>query len=285
MQPPHAEEESVADRLAAWQQGDFSTDCNDFLYCEVPEDEGAPFDFGLDPNVLGFCVISQTCDIVRDPSEHFIKSVIVCPLVEMRSQDLSQIEKGEQPRFGMIEGAPENAVVDFTRSMSVDKTLLVTWTRQRGCPTEKSLQSFARSLERFFGRFGFPDAFNLSMQSFRKAVNSKYGKSGSDFGKVIRSIHEFRAYPHTSWNDRTDVPITITAILEDPSQREMKDIEKIRAELTKQVNKISWVKPFRAHDPVLRIASLDELSAAEYLNTFALDLNALSFAKRYDTPE
>lgn len=285
MQIPAAEKESIVHRLAAWQQGDFSTDCNDFLFCESPEDGDDPFDYGLDPNVFGFCIISQTCDIVRDPSEHFIKSVTVCPLVEMRPQDISQIEKGEQPRFGMIEGAPENTVVDFTRSMSVEKTLLVTWNRQRGCLTEKSLQNFAKSLERFFGRFGFPNEFNISMQSFRKAVNSKYGKLGSDFGKVIRSIYEFRVYPHTSWSDSSDVPITITAILEDPALREIKDIEIIRLELAKKIDKISWVAPFSPHDSVLRVASLDDLTAAEYLNTYPLDLSALSFAKRYENLE
>ena len=276
---------SVADRLAAWQQGDFSTDCKDFLFCEVPDDKNNPFDFGLDPNVLGFCVISQSCDIVRDPSEHFITSVVVCPLIELNSQGVSQVEKGEQPRFGMIDGAPENTVVDFTRAMSVEKELLVTWTRQRGCHTEKSLQSFARSLERFFGRFGFPDEFNESMQSLRKAVNNKYGKSGSEFGKVARSIHELRVFPHTSWDNTDDVPITIIAILEEPEVREVKEIEDIRSELSAQVKKISWVEPFRAHESALQVATLEELSAAEYLNTYPLDLNALSFAKRYNVGE
>jgi hypothetical protein len=272
---------SDLDRLAAWQQGDFSTDCTDFLFCEVTEDPDSPYDFGLDSTVCGFCVISQTCDVVRDPATHFIKSVIVCPIVTMRAQDISQIEKGEQPRFGFIEGAPENTVVDFTRTMSVHKSLLVRWERKRGCPNEQSLRTFAGSLERFFGRFGFPDSFNESMQSFRKAVNGKYGKAGSELGKVIRSLREFRVYPHAPWDSLANVPVTIIAILKDKHGREIKDIATIRKELTEQVEKIVWVPPFQASAPALQVAGLDDLTAAEYLNSYALDLNALSFAKRY----
>ncbi|MFV1528755.1 MULTISPECIES: hypothetical protein [unclassified Phaeobacter] len=275
---------SVADRLAEWQQGDFTTDCGEFLFCASPlEDEevGAPFSADIEYELQGVCVISQTCDIVRDPDTSTVSYVTVCPLVELNASHMSAVEKGEVPRFGMLAGAPEKVVVDFTRAMSVKKELLVEWDRQRGCPQEADLQNFARSLERFFGRFGFPDAFNDCMETFRKAVNGKYGRPKSDFGKAIRSVSEFRVFPHTKWDDPDDVPITILAILKDADSREVADVEQIRKELAGQADKITWSAPFSPHKTVLRVASLDDLSASEYLNTYPLELNALSFAKRY----
>ncbi|PID35449.1 MAG: hypothetical protein CR958_00135 [Rhodobacterales bacterium] len=277
-----SEELSVADRLAEWQQGDFTTDCDEFLFCTSPfeGEEGTAFSADVETEHKGICVISQTCDIVRDPDKTTVSYVTVCPLVELNATYLSAVEKGEVPRFGMLSGAPENVVVDFTRAMSVKKELLIEWSRQRGCPEEVDLQNFARALERFYGRFGFPDEFNESMDSFRIAVNKRYGK-GSDFGKSLRSISEFRVYPHTSWENTEGVPITILAILKDQEKREVEDVEVIRKELSEQAGKIAWSKPFSPFDPVLRIATLHELSAAEYLNTYPLELNALSFAKRY----
>lgn len=275
---------SVADRLAEWQQGDFTLDCCEFLFCTSPfedEEEGTPFSADVEDDLQGICVISQTCDIVRDPEKTTVSYVTVCPLVKLDAARISPIEKGEVPRFGMLAGAPEHVVVDFTRAMSVKKELLVEWDRQRGCPQEADLQNFARALERFFGRFGFPDAFNDCMETFRKAVNGKYGKPNSDFGKAIRSVSEFRVFPHTTWDDPDDVPITILAILKDPDGREVADVEEIRKELAGQADKITWSAPFSPHATVLRVASLDDLSAAEYLNTYPLELNALSFAKRY----
>ncbi|MCV2893705.1 hypothetical protein [Lentibacter sp. XHP0401] len=278
-----AEETSVADRLAEWQQGDFTTDCDEFLFCTSPfddDEDGNVFSADVETEHKGICVISQTCDIVRDPVETTVSYVTVCPLVELNAAHLSAVEKGEVPRFGMLAGAPESIVVDFTRAMSVKKDLLVEWSRQRGCPEELDLQCFARALERFYGRFGFPDKFNACMDTFRIAVNKRYGK-GSDFGKSLRSISEFRIFPHTSWENTERVPITLLAILKDPENREVKDVEVIRKELNEQADKITWSEPFSPFDPVLRIATLHELSAAEYLNTYPLELNALSFAKRY----
>lgn len=277
-----SEELSVADRLAEWQQGDFTVECSEFLFCTSPfedEDEGTPFSADVEIEHQGVCVISQTCDIVRDPEK--IAYVTVCPLVVLNAAHMSAVEKGEVPRFGMLVGAPDNVVVDFTRAMSVKKELLVEWAPQRGCPEETDLQNFARTLERFFGRFGFPDAFNISMDTFRIAVNKRYGKPNSDFGKSIRSVSEFRVYPHTSWDNLDAVPITILAILKDPDGREVNDVEKIRKEIFEQAEKIVWSKPFKADETVLRVASLKDLTAAEYLNSYPLELNALSFSKRY----
>lgn len=275
---------NIVQCLADWQQGDFSLECGGLVFrdvAETDEETGEPTDIFCDDAVLGFVVISQTCDIVRDPTETALKHVSVCPLVEIDSSGLSYIEKGKVPRFELIANTPENSVVDFSRTMSVSKELLVTWEKQRGCPSERDQFRFARSLERFFGRFAFPDAFNDSLAKFRNSVFNRHEKN-SDFGKAIRSTRELRVYPHANWNNSESVPVTFIFILEDKVEREIESREMIDEQLEPVVKDINWKAPFSLHEPGIRLAELKDLTAADYLNSYPLDLNSLSFARRYN---
>lgn len=270
--------------LAEWRQGDFSLGCGDFLFRDVSEttDEGED-DGGavFDSDVVGFAVISQTCDVVREPER--VPYVSVCPMVVIDEKRIGEIERGQAPRFGFLSATPENVVVDFSRTMSVSKNLLVSWERQRGCVDESQQLEFARALETFFGRFAFPDAFVTSVVSLRKAILSKYPKAGSDLGKAVRSIREIRAYPHASWSDEAAVPVTFIAILEDEGERELADREEIRKQIWPKISAIEWQDPFSLHRDGLHLATLGDLTAAEYLNSYPLDVNSLSFARRYIT--
>ncbi|MBA4491469.1 hypothetical protein [Paracoccus sp. S1E-3] len=160
-------------RLAEWQQGDFALGCGDFLFRDISkltdegEDDGGAV---LDSEIVGFAVISQTCDVVRDPER--IRYVSVCPMVVVDAKRIGQIERGQAPRFGFLSATPDGVVVDFSRTMSVTKDLLVSWERQRGCHDESQQLEFSRALETFFGRFAFPDAFVASVASLRNAILS-----------------------------------------------------------------------------------------------------------------
>lgn len=274
----------IVQQLADWRQGDFSLECGGLVFRGVvgTNDEiGEETDVFCDEAVLGFVVISQTCDVVRDPVKTSHKFVSVCPLVEIELEGLSNIEKGKVPRFGLIANTPENVVVDFSRTMSVSKELLVTWKRQCGCPSEKEQLLFSRSLERFFGRFAYPDAFNDSMISFRKAVHNRYDKN-SLFGKALRSIRELRVYPHANWNSPNSVPITLIVVLDEEIEREVKDRSEIYDQIKPKIDQIDWGIPFSLHqEQGIRLAELKDLTAVDYLNSYPLDLNSLSFARRY----
>ncbi len=165
--------------------------------------------------------------------------------------------------------------------MSVTKNLLVSWERQRGCADENQQLEFARAIENFFGRFAFPDDFVASVASLRKAILSKYGKGESDLGKAVRSIREMRVYPHTSWSDENSVPITFVAVLEDEGERELVEREEIKRQIWPKINAIEWKGPFSLHEGGLQLATLGDLTAADYLNSYPLDINSLSFARRY----
>lgn len=275
-------ENEILDRLAEWQQGDFALNCGDFLFRDLTEGgEDADSDGGavLDSGVLGFAVISQTCDIVRSPME--VGYVSVCPLVKIDPKRIADAERGQAPRFGLLSNTPEGVVVDFSRTMTVTKALLLTWTRSRGCEDDPQQLDFARSLELFFGRFAFPDDFVISVTTLRKAILDKYGKDGSDFGKASRSIRELRAVPHAAWSDASAVPVSFIAILDDEGKREMKDRSKIGELLKPAIDAIKWVAPFSLHPDGLSLFTLSDLTAADYLNSFPLDVNSLSFARRY----
>ncbi|MBL3562228.1 hypothetical protein [Rhodovulum sulfidophilum] len=270
------------DRLTEWQQGDFSIGCGDLLFRDVSEltDEGED-DGGavFDSEIVGFAVISQTCDVVREPG--CVRYVSVCPLVFVDAKRMGEIERGQAPRFGFLSATPDGVVVDFSRTMSVTKDLLVSWERQRGCEDERQQVEFARALETFFGRFAFPDAFVASVASLRKAILSKHPKGGSDLGKALRSIREFRAYPHQSWSNKDAVPVSFIAILEDEEKRELANREEIRKQIWPKISAIDWQGPFSLHEDGLHLATLNDLTAADYLNSYPLDVNSLSFARRY----
>jgi hypothetical protein len=269
---------STLDRLADWQQGDFTLMCPDLLYLDLPEAAGEPHDPVFDETNFGCVIISQTCDIVREID--VIPNVTVCPLVKINPARRADIEKGQAPKFGLVDNLPDDVVVDFTRAMSVTKKLLVTWERLRGCETEDRIVEFSGSLERFFGRFAFPDAFNESIRSLRSAIYSKHEKD-SDLGKSLRSIREIRVFPHANWNDQKSVPITFFLILLDDDEREVESWDAIREAVSAKFSEISWIDPFHPEELILHITTLSDMTAGEYLSSYPLDLNALSYSRKY----
>jgi len=265
-------------RLAEWQQGDFTFDCTEFLFLDQSEDKNEPYEPLLDAGIEGCVVISQTCDIVRDSTK--IPNVIVCPLVKIDAQRVIDVEKGMAPRYGFLANVPEGIVVDFSRAMSVSKNLLIGWKQNRGCTNDDELLEFATSLERFFGRFAFPDAFSDSLRSLRSIVYGKHEKN-SDLGRALRSIRELRVYPHEDWTNKESVPVTFYLVLEIEEDRELTDRNVIWKEISEKLKNIEWVAPFSLHENEMYLTTLTDMTAAEYLGSYPLDLNALSYARRY----
>lgn len=275
------EADDLLNRLAEWQQGDFSLSCSELLFLDKSEDE-EPYEAVFDEGVEGCVVISQTCDVVREVD--ILPNVTVCPIVEIDAKRHSDIEKGLAPRYGLIDNLPEGRVVDFSRAMSVSKQLLVTWERQRGCENEKQILELATALERFFGRFAFPDAFNESIKSLRKAVYAKHEKD-SDLGRAWRSIREIRVRPHAGWTEDVSVPVTFIVVLESADTREIGDKSKIYNTIADKFTGVVWEPPFSLHEEGLYLTTLADMTASEYLNSYPLDLNALSYARRYSKVE
>ena len=265
--------------LKEWRQGDFALGVGSFLFGDLPEEGdqegiGAFFD-DVDP--AGFVVVSQTCDVVSDPSKFGF--VAVCPLVQVDATRIKEIARGRAPRLGFIEHAPDGFVVDLARPMTVSKQLLASWGRCEGFSDPNQAVEFSRSLERAFGRFAFPDAFNESIRPLLSKVTSKYGKPDSPLGKVLRSLSELRVRPSKDW-EADDVRVQFFLIFEPKEKRYLEPAE-IKDQFEAVLKELTWQGGFGPDDPLVRVGDYDDFLARDYVESFSLDVNALSFAAAY----
>lgn len=267
--------------LGAWRQGDFALGVGPFIYGDIsgnPDETGldAYFDY-LDP--AGFVVISQTCDIVSEPTRN--PWVVVCPLVRVDPARMTEIERGGVPRFALVEKAPEGFAAEIARPLTISKGLLASWQRNQGFTDPDKAVEFARSLERCFGRFAFPDDFNRSISPLLRKLKDGYGKEKAEIGRVTRSLAELRVRPSDAW-DTKEVRVRFFLILKPEEQREAK-LDEIRSAFEALLSKLTWQGGFQVDDPSLQLGTYDDFLARDYIESVALDINALSFAARYQT--
>ncbi|MEO1406681.1 MAG: hypothetical protein AAFV54_09350 [Pseudomonadota bacterium] len=258
-----------------WQQGDYALECGRFVFCAVPEDAD---DDGIraDGGAVGFAVITQTCDVVRDSS--VVPYVTVAALIEVELSRLEQVRKGASPRLATLHDLPDGVVVDLTRVMSVDKSLLNHWDRRIGCPTDNARRKFAWVLERAFGRYAFPDQFVTCLEPFRRHVTKKHGRQRSELGFALNQIEEFRVVVHTQWDDPIQIPISFFVIVSSDTAASTENVKRIHGQILIAVQKIQWVAPFCMDDAGIQVTTYADLSAHDYLDSFPLSVNDLSNA-------
>lgn len=283
---PSVTPKPLREQVTLWQQGDFALAAGDLLFRDLPLNGGtapevleAASEVVADESIPGFVVISQTCDIVRDPETH--PYVSVCPLLHLDPKDMANFEAGRMPTLGFLPNLPSDLVVDFARTMTITKQLMCSWERQAGCETDADQLLFARQLTRVFNRFAFPDEFNAALDPFKKSVQSKQFSIESEFGRAIQSLLEFRVYPHGTWDDPSGVDLTIYIIIDADEDRVERDRNAIVTQLRPHLQKIRWSSKFRLHRHMgYRPVTLADIQASEYLNSFPLDLITIPFAKR-----
>lgn len=265
--------------LHVWRQGDFALGAGPFIYGDLsgnPEGTGLEAYFDEeDPS--GFVVVSQTCDIVSDPARN--PWVVVCPLVKVDSGRVSEIGRGAVPRLALVENAPEGLVAEIARSLTISKDLLASWQRNQGFTDPYKAVEFARSLERCFGRFAFPDDFNRSISPLLKKLKDGYGKEKAEMGRIARSVAELRVRPSAAW-DTENVRVRFLLILKPEDQRKAQ-IAEIASAFEAILSKLSWQGRFELDEPSLQLGTYDDFLARDYVESVALDINALSFAARY----
>jgi hypothetical protein len=269
--------------LRAWRQGDFALGVGPFIYGDASSNPaGAGLDaYFDDADPPGFAVISQTCDIVSDPTRN--PWVVVCPLVSADPSRVTEIERGGVPRFALVEKAPEGLVAEITRPLTISKDLLASWQRSQGFTDPDKAVEFARSLERCFGRFAFPDDFNRSISILLRKLKDGYGKENAEMGRVARSLAELRVRPSAGW-ETEGVRVRFFLIVKPEDQREAR-IEEISSAFEAILSKLTWQGGFSIDDPSLQLGTYDDFLARDYIESIALDINALSFAARYKAGE
>lgn len=267
---PHAELDAA---LKHWRQGDYAMGVGGFLFAN-PTEGNDPFDAGeTTENIVGLVIISQSCDIVRSTGGRDF--VAVCPLVEVPEKNVSAILKGRRPYLTDVENAGRTRFADLSRIMSVHKNLLRTWVRQVGFTNQSARLRFAAALERKFGQFAFPDDFDQAIKEFRERVWSRYDKSGSEPGKVYRSLAQirFRANPNWVAEKRT---ITVIAIMREEKDCEVgRDI--IGKELGNELEKIKWPQGYEWGIPNFILATAKDFTAEDVITSQRGDFDFLCY--------
>lgn len=263
--------------LSNWRQGDCVIGEHWFVYRVTPD---TPLTDGAivaasqgvelaETEVVGFTVVTQTCDIVRSCAER--PYVEIAPLVGIDESDLRTIERGRRPRYAFIPGVKDRRlVVDLDRAMTVEKGVVAAWTRIPGCGTDQEIRALGYALARKRTRWAFPYDFTRLVGNLQTRLQEKHDKQ-SEEGAALRALREIRVRAAPSW-DSDSVNVMFWFI------RDRNELNFQGRSWDKLLE--SWLKLVRANgrfDPVDgTVVSLDDLTARDYVESDPLDLDHLS---------
>lgn len=258
----------------SWKQGDCIISKCDFFYQINPQMPITSDVENFEDNIIaeavvGFCVLTQTCDIVRDcKSRHFLE---VAPLVEVDQERLDQIQKGLRPAYAFVPGvAGKMLVADLDRVMTIEKSCLIKWERVEGCGSDQEQRLFAEALTRKRSRFAFPDEFNCLVSELQSRIKKKHGKDSTE-GIDLRNLREIRVRAAPSWQSKSTVELMFYFIQDNLSGAE----DKLLKSLLSQIPANDRFKPI---DGI--ICTLDDLTAKDYIESDRLDLDYLSIGQK-----
>jgi hypothetical protein len=217
--------------------------------------------------VLGFALVTQTCDIVRSCKDR--PFVEVCPLVEVDNARLKEIERGRRPGYGFLPMlAPQRLVADLDRVMTVEKPVLAEWTRTPGWTTDAEGRAFAAALARKRVRFAFPDDFTALVEELQRRLQEKHDKESPE-GRGLRALREIRVQATPSW-DGPEVTLLSWFVRQDADSEGTGWPGLLDAwlRLVPATGRFSTVHG--------QVASLEEMNALDYVGSDPLDLDHLS---------
>lgn len=268
---------SVDNALSAWRQGDCALGEHWFAHrldkSFAVTDAGrvaAEADADLaEQQVLGLVVVTQTCDVVRTCAER--PFVEVCPLVEVDDDRLREIQRGRRPAYAFLPLlAQHKLAADLDRVMTVEKPLVATWERDPGWSTDAEARAFALALARKRVRFAFPNDFTGLAKKLQSRLGDKHSKN-TDEGRGLRALREIRVRASPSWDaPQVDVLLWFIRTGDDA------DFEgKSWADLLKEWMKLMPTSGrFRSVEG--QVVALEDMNAAEYVDSDPLDLDHLS---------
>ena len=269
--------EQVDRALEVWKQGDcvlgehwflFRTDAERPLTTDGVVAAEAEVD-AAECEVLGFALITQTCDIVRRCFDR--PFVEICSLVAVDEPVCREIERGRRPNYAFIPSLADRFLVaDLDRVMTVEKSVVAAWKRVEGCRSDEEARRLSLALARKRARTAYPDDFVAFASPLVKRMSSKHDKE-SEEGRALRSLREIRVRAAPSW-DAAEVDLTFWFVRnEDEPAFENKGWDQYcEAWLTRVPAK----GRFKTVEGVVQ--TLDDLTAREYVESDPLDLDHLS---------
>ncbi len=262
--------------LAEWRQGDLALEEDWFIHAAdgsfpltADSDEAEDGLHALTTEVDGLVMISQTCDVVRGCLER--PYVEVAPLVAISESELRTIARGRRPAFAIIPAVEDrHLVANLDRVMTVEKSIVASWARTPGCPTDQSRRDFAKALVRKRARVAFPDDFEEVAGRLVARIQDKHDKN-SEEGRALRALRQVRVRAAPSW-DAEEVEVTFWFVPEDD------DIEfegkPWHDHLERWEKLVAATGRFSKVDAAVR--TLSDLTAREYVESDLLDLDHLS---------
>lgn len=276
MEPKNLDDINKA--LSDWRQGDCVVGEHWFVYRynsqnpitienQIPESDNCDL---MEKEVKGFAVITQTCDLVRDcKTRPFIE---VSPLVEVDEGNLDQIRKGRKPQYAFIPGVADlSLVADLDRVMTVEKSVVATWTRTPGSDSNNKRKQIAQALARKRIRFAFPDDFHDLVKKLQSRLQEKHDKQ-SDEGEALRALREIRVRAVPDWNSDKVEELMFYFIRnqDEPSFKGQEWYTLLE----------KWLKLVPSGDRFSgvygNVVTLEDMTALEYIESDPLDLDHLS---------
>lgn len=264
----------IDDAMRVWRQGDLALDETVFVHLadtDTPltpaaREAGSGGLQTLQSATTGLMVITQTCDLVR----HCLNRpyVEVAPLVELSEDEYRTVARERIPSRATLHclSAPRLAA-DLDRSMTVEKAVVAEWARTPGCDDDAEMRRLAEALARKRSRFAFPDDFTKLAGPLRKRLLEKHGRR-SEEGDALRELTEIRVAATPNWQaDR----VTLLFWFVQPAGSEhavTPDRLEYLLGLMKPAGRYILVEGL--------IATLDDMSATDYVASDRLELDFLS---------
>ena len=273
--------EEVTSVLKDWRQGDcvlegelgfvhrFSLSCPLTAQAKAVEDSDVDL---VEDAVMGFAVVTQTYDLVRD--SELRPYVEVVPLVAVDEVDLQLIRKGQQPSYAYIPGVSgRNLVADLSRVMTVEKAIVAGWERVPGCADDQQIRSFQFAVVRKRRRFAFPDDFVLCAGKLQSRLKEKHGKRSAE-GDALRALDEIRVRAEPSW-DAAAVRLFFWFV----RGEDQEDIDGSEWDTHRE----KWLKLVKRSKRFVRVegvvSTLRYMTAQDYVDSVPLDLDHLSHSQ------
>ena len=246
-----------------WEQGDACLSVDELPV--IVSDEGDA-DFIA---VSGVVVLTQTCDMIRDSADrpHFH----VAALVPATSDEIEQIRRFARPQYVYVPQCAEMGLVgDLDLITSYSKSVLTGWTRLPAPAVADARRDFGYATGRHRSRVAFPDRWAAELDKLRNWLRSKSQKSSPE-GIFAAAIEQMRIVANdVDCPDEAEILCLIP-----PGVTQTVRSEWAKVMIPKLQSKIddNW-----GCKVVFRIATTNEITAAEYLNSLRLDFDALSRA-------
>lgn len=274
----------INEAIKKWRQGDFFLAENLFFIhladlerpltnesTEIADERARDGDAleveGIASTVIGYVVITQTCDIVRDCRAR--SYVELSPLVATNESTLKETRLLRRPAFAYVPSASGHYLIaDLDRIITVEKSILSNYSPIRGCNDDSERRAFAETLARHRNRSAFPDDFNVSMVPVRSHLK-KIHRKNNDEGFLINSIGEIRVTASPNW-DAGNISIFLWFILHPQEASPITDI-------SQYIDKwLSLFEQSEKYDLQAVVCRLEDMKASDYVGSDRLDLDQLS---------